>query len=850
MLVATLATPAAAQVASRKADVDRDGVPDEITLDAAGGLTVTSGKTRAVLGRKAVTAAKVTRGDIQVTSKRVGKRPVIAAIADREAVALEWSGGGLREVWRGPVGPEPPDGESTVHIEAGENGLVRYRGRAGVARCDEKPAYLFAEGYNFANRRFARADRIPVRAERAQRLVPSQAPPAGAQPNVMSLDFKVLAASSQSSARTAGDLVPPVEIDDARLDTAWVEGAPRAGEGEFVTARASITGGKVIAVRVVPGHAGSPKMLTAHNRVREVVLLVGRDQSFVAELQDVKKTKGPPAQWIVLPHPIATDCVSLVIKSVYPASPDGRGHTAISELAVLTEMDLSGGGLDVLAQRVAAGEREGEEAARTLEKIGARAEAALVAEAQKSGVSAATLLRLRRVLASLPAGAGELARGLAAEGVHPSDAARFERALVAIGAPSVAVLAQVIANRGAGEDGRARAAHALGRIGDASAMPALLAAAGTGPRAVRRAISLALGDRPVSELPALVAAAIAAAQEPAGREADLWRAVGILAHDAPASPARTDAAAEIASRLMQEGVGYELRHRLIEAAAGLSDDALLALVALETSTSTSTLTEAQRTALRRVAAGALAKVDTADASRALTAATRDADPGVREIAAVGLATSSATDADAPLAARLSSDRWARVRRAAATGLGGRCRRATPADALRRAALTDATDDVRTAALDALAACRAAGAGRFFVDVAGNAKHPVAARRHAVRLAGHLRDRALTRPLLDLLDRERERAFSSADSLGVAAATLYALGKHGDPAAIPAILDAAEESSAFPELQGAAAAALGELCRAMPPAQRQRAVTILTALAASGQHQSATPARGALHRCRR
>ena len=65
----------------------------------------------------------------------------------------------------------------------------------------------------------------------------------------------------------------------------------------------------------------------------------------------------------------------------------------------------------------------------------------------------------------------------------------------------------------------------------------------------------------------------------------------------------------------------------------------------------------------------------------------------------------------------------------------------------------------------------------------------------------------------------------------------------------ALLSAAEESSAFPELQGAAAAALGELCPAMPPAQRQRAITILGSLAGSGQHQTATPARAALPRCR-
>ncbi len=94
----------------------------------------------------------------------------------------------------------------------------------------------------------------------------------------------------------------------------------------------------------------------------------------------------------------------------------------------------------------------------------------------------------------------------------------------------------------------------------------------------------------------------------------------------------------------------------------------------------------------------------------------------------------------------------------------------------------------------------------------------------------------------MLGRERERAFSDADAIEVAAALAYALGGLGDPAGGPALMAAADESSAFPEIQAAAATGLGALC---PPG----AGALLRKLAGTAQHQVSTAARAAARRCR-
>ena len=853
ILLASVAASARAE--DRKTiDVDGDGTADQVALERNGSLTVTSGKTKKVIGFKALAGSGMGRGRLQVS--RHEKHVVVAAVGLREAVALEWRGGKLVDVWQGSIGPEGPDGESTLYVEAGPHGLIRYHGRAGVTRCDGQTAYLYPEVYDFKTRRFWPAtSSLPRIPDGAPILRATRTAPPGMSAGAAPLDFRVLGASSQMGARGAGDLVAPAEVEDGKPETAWVEGLRGAGKGEFLTARASLSDGRVRAIRIVPGHAASGKTLADFNRPKRVGLLVGSKKAFVVELDDPVKAGGGPGEpwWIVLPEPVAGDCVSLVLIDAWPGR-TGGGFTAISELAVLTELDLTGGGLDGMAAQVAEGGRTGEQAARLLARVGVPAEQALLKEAQKPGASGEALLRIRRVLAEIPAGAAELARGLAAPDAHPADVDRFTRALAAIGRPSVDALVEVLGDRGGAAEGRARAAAALGAVSDPSALKALLAAAGGGPRPVRRAISLALAGRKAALAPVMQAAK-AASDESAAREADLWRAVGRLATSS-ASDAAGEAARAMVGRL-ESARGYELRARLIEAlgASRMTGGEVVGALARElappmpvTPERSGRREETERIALRRLAVDALGRLPSPASRQALAGATRDPDPGVREAAAEAIAArpksvvGSETAVDPALAGLLASDRWARVRRAAATALGTRCKETGPADALRAAIRTDADVEVRRDSLAALASCRARGVVRLFLEVGADRDQPVGVRTQAVKLLGGLGDRSVTGALTAALGRERERAFSDADGIQVSVALAYALGVLGDPAAGPALMTAAAESSAFPEIQAAAATSLGGLC---PPG----AADLLRRLSGTAQHQVSMAARAAARRCR-
>ena len=140
-LIAVAALAGNARAEDRKTiDVDGDGTADQVALERNGSLTVTSGKTKKVIGFKALAGSGIGRGRLQVS--RHEKHVVVAAVGVREAAALEWRGGKLVDIWQGSIGPEGPDGESTLYVEAGPHGLIRYHGRAGVTRCDGRQCEL------------------------------------------------------------------------------------------------------------------------------------------------------------------------------------------------------------------------------------------------------------------------------------------------------------------------------------------------------------------------------------------------------------------------------------------------------------------------------------------------------------------------------------------------------------------------------------------------------------------------------------------------------------------------------------------------------------------------------------
>lgn len=770
---------------------------------------------------------------LPVPGARQGERSV--------ALVLAWQGSALTRLWQGPVGWRG-DGEHSVHVAATPLGLLRYQARPEVARCDGQPMYLYPEAWDFRGSGFRPVYNTPRLPANAPVLTVTPEPPPGAGDVVVS-SFRTRAVSAQAGAASAGDLVPPRELDDRDPGTVWRESLGGNGQGEIITLGTTLPQAMVAAVRIVPGDAASPERFRRANRLRRAGLLVGRERAFWIDFpSDPARGQKPvdTAWWAILPAPVPAQCVTLVLDSVYPgtaATSPRTGDTVIAELAVLTTLDLAPEGAEAaLIDRVRAGGQAGRSAARLLAQRGPAAVAAVRRALENDKLSDAERLRLRQVLAEIgdPATAVELAEGMADERASAAERGDFLRALVRLGSDAVPALASVLVDEKAALPARASAATALGEIAVPAAQGALIAAAGLGPQTLRRAVALALGHRDPGELDALLAAAAQAEGAPErperGREADLWRAAGLLARRAGAEP-RARATAAMTARLASAS-GYELLGRLLGAAGPLADPALFD--ALAAALARLPAAEPESKALLRIAAVALADSALPAARGLLVELLGAADPGVRRAAADALGRRDDADAasDQALITRLREDTWPRIRHLAAAALATRCGAAeAPAQALTAAITADASVDVRRGALTALVTCRAPGVGALLLRTADSAEQPTLVRQRAITLVAVLGDRSLAAALIKLFGSLRGRAWSDAEALRLAAAAAVTLGRLGDPAAVQPLLTAARDP-AFPELQAAAITGLAEMCprQALPVFEQardsvQRAVSI-------------------------
>lgn len=787
---------------------------------------------------------------LPVPGARRGERSV--------ALVLAWQERALTRLWQGPVGWRG-DGEHSVHVAITPLGLLRYQARAEVARCDGQPVYLYPEAWDFRSGSFRpvyNAPRLPADAPvlTAAPDPPSNAGNAGNTGDAAASSFRTRAASAQAGAASAGDLVPPRELDDRDPGTVWRETLGGNGRGEIITLSTTLPQAAVAAVRIVPGDAGSAERFRRANRLHRVGLLVGKERAFWVDFPtDPARAQKPvdTAWWVILPAPVPAQCVTLVLDSVYPgtaASSPRTGDTVIAELAVLTTLDLAPEGAEAaLIDRVRAGGAAGRSAARLLAQRGPAAVAAVRRALEPGTLTDAERLRLRLVLAEIgdPATAPELAEGLADERASAAERRDFLRALVRLGSDAVPALAAVLVDEKAALPGRTSAARALGEITAPAARDALIAAGGRGPRSLRRTVALALGHRDPGDLDALLAALAEAERAPErperAREADLWRAVGLLVRRAAAED-RARAMAAMLARLASAS-GYELLGRLLGAAGPLGDPALLDAVA--SALARLPAAEPESKALHRIAAVALADSPLPAARGLLVDLLRAADPGVRRAAADALGRRSDADAasDQALITRLREDTWPRIRHLAAAALATRCGAApAPAQALTAAITTDASVDVRRGALTALVTCRAPGIGALLLQTADSAKQPTPVRQRAITLVAVLGDRSLAPALVKLFGSLRGRAWSDAQALRLATAAAVTLGRLGDPAAVPPLLAAARDP-AFPELQAAAITGLAEMCP-------RQALSVFERARDSVQRSVSIAARSASRRCAR
>jgi hypothetical protein len=352
---------------------------------------------------------------------------------------------------------------------------------------------------------------------------------------------------------------------------------------------------------------------------------------------------------------------------------------------------------------------------------------------------------------------------------------------------------------------------------------------------VRKSIATALGHRAFGDVAALADAA-ATAESNVGREADLWRALGIMARRAPAGAERARAASAIAERL-ESARDYELTYRLVAAAGAIDEPSTLGAVdaAVEKLRASE---DANDIALRRVAIGALDGNRADQAGELLEKSTRDPDPGVREGAVAALA--GRPGRDEALMERLSADRWAHVRRTAAGALGARCERAPPRDALLSAAKTDADTGVRTTSLSALVECRAPGIGNVLVALAADRKQALDVRAHAIRLIGQLGDKTLAPELIDRFSELRKQSWSKESAIRLAATAATAMCKLDAPSVVPSLSKAARDDT-FPLIQAASVSALACYCP-------KGSARLFSRLESSTHRAVSIAARGAKDRC--
>lgn len=870
VIVAAAAAPAVAQVpgsdkpvASVKADVDSDGKADEVRVEN-GQVVVSVGKKqdwKALTIPGTVTSAEITVGGPGTPFIAVAATIDVDGKPQHEGLVVQWSKGALAEVWRGEVGPMGRDGDHAVTIEATAKGLIKAQRRSGIVRCDGKPARLFAEGWDASSGQFR-----PIKADvavddAAPVLTASRTPP----PNeaMVSAVFRVAAGSTEAGAGDASQLGTPHELDDGDPATVWREDRGGDGKGEFVTYRAR-KGAKVKALRIVPGDARSVKDMMKANRLARFAVVTA-DKAFWIEVPDGKPKADADAAlpwWIVFDEPIAADCVTVVWSTFHPGKGEkaGRGTSAVSDLVVLAEADVVAGGADAaLIDQVIAGGIDGDSATKLLSRRGALAARAIEKKLGEPGMPGDAQLRLWLILARIgdPGSAAELGRGLATAGLTDEQAATLAGALAGLGDPGAEQLARIASDTNLAEGARIAAAS---RIGE-SRRDLLVAALGPGPRALRKVIAGKLAGAGVEWL--IEAATQAAADGTIEREADLWRAVGLAALEAPEAE-RGAAVTALAARAAEIS-DYERRYRIAGALAALPDGAAVGA----TRTMLDGLGEGgEPAAIRQVAAAALSGSAAPGAAALLGELAEDGDPGVRLAAVRGLAGRDDLDGDGAWVAEgggrdavdrvvqnaLAGDRWPEVRRAAAAALSLACARPGPSAALEDAIARDEDVGVRGDALGALVACGAAGIDDRVLAVARDGRAPTALRERAVELLAGFDDPALAIALVAELKRWRSAAFSEQSGLDLAqraAVTLGAMGAaahaRGDARTTTAVRDALLDAAgdpAFAEIQAAGAAGLGEL----GPACDKESKTFLKEMARSDQAAVKIAAKRALTTC--
>lgn len=762
----------------------------------------------------------ITKGTVTTADVR-GVRTVVVQ-GDREGVVLQLVGGAWKEIARAVVGGSGLDADFAYALDARPEGVYRYQARPGYKRCDNGPAYLFAEG--LTGGKFVRLTKLPTG-------IPDDAPVIAAKPDVNpSRDasiYRARVASHQPGAMDAGTLAIPAELDDGKPATTWREDlVSSAGEGQFFTYQPRVKTEKAAQVRIVTGPKGS-------NRPQRIGVATASGAWHI----DVPD--GAPGSAFVadLPTPVH-GCVTLVLESTY--GPE-KGTTQIAELVVYAQGERAGGGEAALAHSVAEG-ADARVAAQELARRGAAGVKAIDDELAKTKDHNARARLFRAAIAIKDPAAGPLLARAAVDGeVQGADLVAAITALSGLGQGQE--LHALAMKSGLALDARVAAVRALTPDKDREL---LISLAGQGPREVRQATIESL----IAVDAAVVTAAAQAATKPSAA-GDLWRAV--TRHARHHANERAAAVAAMSAAITQS-TDYERRYRLVDGIATLGDaNALKALGALLAGLPD----DPDTAAYKQVVARAIATTPRPDAFDLIVSLTSDRDAGVRLAALSALAGASggsegawhgavgADGIDRVIQTSLFTDTWPEIRRFAAQMLGDRCVRPGPAAALKDSLARDRDLNVRGDALTALVQCKAGGSAELLAKLWDDTKAPLELRRRAVDLTVALGDAPLGAKLVAKFTQWRGAAIESEQALALSQNAAYAVGQLNPPGTAAALM-AALEDAAFPEIVAAAATGLGLLRAACPANARVK----LQALAESDEQQIAIAAKRAAAQCGR
>lgn len=277
----------------------------------------------------------------------------VVGIRQKDRLKVVWQGA---VVYRGDLGEQMATDVRIEDIDGdGKKEIVKGTLYEGVQLCGHKDApLLFRSVFDMKKKKFVyrplprsvlSTTSLPV----AESFVPNNA-----------LHWSFLSASGVSSC--SGDdqnpllLTPPWALVDDRTETGWISGNAN-GDGEFVSFSTISSHWKITAIGIEVAEVFKARKADRFSIPSSLLLLTETEQ-FRLALQGK-----PGKQWFVLPKPISTSCLSLILE----AGENNWDPMALFEVSVQTELHRAGG-LDMLVKSLDDSKR-GEEALRVLRSV-------------------------------------------------------------------------------------------------------------------------------------------------------------------------------------------------------------------------------------------------------------------------------------------------------------------------------------------------------------------------------------------------------------------------------------------------------------------------------------------------